>query len=200
MDKQTILEHLKELSNKEVEELFLNLHELRDELNNMTRSTFNRTNPFVENLFDWKQKGKDLFNQETVSVYDTSTVVGDVEVGEQTFIGPYSTLDGTGGLKIGSYCSISAGVKIYTHDTVKWALSGGREKYEYSSVSIGDNCFIGAGSHILRGVSIGNCCLVGAGSVVTKDIPDNSIAVGVPAKIRGSVTVDENGKVSLIIS
>ena len=50
-------------------------------------------------------------------------------------------------------------------------------------VTIGDNVFIGYGSIVLPGVNIGNNVVIGAGSVVNKDIPSDSIAVGVPAKV-----------------
>ena len=50
-------------------------------------------------------------------------------------------------------------------------------------MKIGDRCWIGANSIILPGVTIGNNVVIGAGSVVTKDIPDNVVAVGSPAKI-----------------
>ncbi|NOR69587.1 MAG: acyltransferase [Methylomarinum sp.] len=49
-------------------------------------------------------------------------------------------------------------------------------------IIVGDNVFIGMGAFILAGITIGSNCVVGAGSVVTKDIPDNSIYAGVPAK------------------
>lgn len=48
---------------------------------------------------------------------------------------------------------------------------------------IGDNCFLGAGAKIIGSITIGNNVMIGAQSVVTKDVPDNSIAMGVPAKI-----------------
>ena len=50
-------------------------------------------------------------------------------------------------------------------------------------MSIGNDCFVGAGSIILPGVHIGNKVIIGAGSVVAKSIPDNSVAVGNPAKV-----------------
>ncbi len=56
--------------------------------------------------------------------------------------------------------------------------------YQFNmSVRIGNNCWFGAGVIILPGVTIGNNVVVGAGSVVTKDLPDNVVAVGSPCKI-----------------
>ena len=59
-----------------------------------------------------------------------------------------------------------------------------REGLQYNKpVCIGENCWIGAGAVILPGVRIGDNVVVGAGSVVTKDIPDNSVAVGNPCRV-----------------
>lgn len=64
-----------------------------------------------------------------------------------------------------------------------------REKaYQYNaSVHIGKNCWIGAGAVILPGITIGNNVVVGAGSVVTKELPDNVVAVGNPCRILREV-------------
>lgn len=64
-----------------------------------------------------------------------------------------------------------------------------REKgYQYNApVTIGKNCWIGAGSIILPGITIGNNVVVGAGSIVTKNLPDNVVAVGNPCKILREV-------------
>ena len=50
-------------------------------------------------------------------------------------------------------------------------------------IVVGDNTYIGTRTVILPGITIGKNCIIGAGSIVSKDIPDNSIAVGVPAKV-----------------
>ena len=62
------------------------------------------------------------------SVYDNVLIIGDVKVGKNTWIGPNCILDGSGGLEIGDHCSISAGVHIYTHDTVENSNSLGVKK------------------------------------------------------------------------
>ena len=58
----------------------------------------------------------------------------------------------------------------------------GSKEYAYP-VTIGEDCWIGGGAVICPGVTIGNRCVIGAGSVVTKDIPDDSVAVGNPARL-----------------
>ena len=50
-------------------------------------------------------------------------------------------------------------------------------------IMVGNDVYIGIRAMILPGVTIGNRCIIGAGSVVTKDIPDNSVAAGVPARV-----------------
>lgn len=62
------------------------------------------------------------------------------------------------------------------------ALNTDRLKFRKGEIHIGNNVFIGARSTILYGVNIGNNVIIGAGSIVTKDIPDNSIVAGAPAK------------------
>ncbi len=61
--------------------------------------------------------------------------------------------------------------------------------YQYNApVHIGSNCWIGAGAIILPGITIGDNVVVGAGSVVTKDLPDNVVAVGNPCRILRPVS------------
>lgn len=62
------------------------------------------------------------------------------------------------------------------------------EGYQYNApVHIGKNCWIGAGALIMPGITIGDNVVIGAGSVVTKDIPDNTVAVGNPCKVLRQV-------------
>ena len=143
---------------------------------------WNRTLPFGEYIVDRWEKARLLGFGEGSSIYDCSIVIGSVSVAANTWIGPWVMLDGSGGLSIGSHCSISAGVQIYTHDSVKWATSGGKSQIERSSTSIGDNCYIGPNVIIAKGVTIGDGCIIGANSVVLKDIPAGCKAYGNPAK------------------
>ena len=160
---------------------------------------WNRDIPFDELLFDRWERAKNLGFGEKSSIYHNSYVYGNVKVGKNTWIGPFTLLDGSGELTIGDYCSISAGVQIYTHDTVEWALSGGKESYEYASVKVGNRCYIGAQSVIVKGVSIGDRSVIGACSFVNRDIPPNSIAFGVPCRLMGRVEVSADEKPVLII-
>lgn len=129
------------------------------------------------------------FGQDS-SIYDSALVFGNVSVGKNTWIGPNVILDGTGGLCIGDNCSISAGVQIYSHDSVNWAVSGGVEPYEYAKTRIGDNCYIGPNAVISKGVAIGSGCVIGANSLALENIPPNSNAYGTPCKIKGNTFED----------
>ena len=144
---------------------------------------FKRTLPFADYIVDRWEKAKTLGFGEGASIYDSVLVFGDVKVGAKTWIGPFVILDGSGGLEIGAYCSISAGVQVYSHDTVNWAITGGVSAYEYAETRIGNNCYIGPNVIIAKGVSIGDGCVIGANSVVLSDIPSHSKAVGSPCRI-----------------
>mgnify|MGYP006269235355 CR=1 FL=1 len=131
---------------------------------------------------------------------DFCIIAGEPKIGEGTWIGYFTLIDGTGGPTIGRNCSISSGVQIYTHDSVRWSLEGlkkDRIRYTHidrAPVRIGNNVYIGANAVIVKGVTVGDYCVVGAGAVITKDLPAYSVAVGVPAKIVGRVEFDRNHK------
>lgn len=87
-------------------------------------------------------------------------------------------------ITIGDNVTLAPRVHILAHDTSTYVFFG---KTRAANVSIGNDVFVGASSIILPGVHIGNRVIIGAGSVVTKDIPDNSVAVGNPARVVCSV-------------
>lgn len=84
------------------------------------------------------------------------------------------------GIHIGSGCLIASGVTILAHEHIFVKPDG---SYYFKDTFIGKNCFVGVNSLICPGVHIGNQCVIGGGSVVTKDIPDHCMAVGVPCKV-----------------
>jgi acetyltransferase-like isoleucine patch superfamily enzyme len=172
-----------------LEKLLKNLVALYEDLQGRMRERWNRDLPFSEMLFDRWERAKSLGFGKGSSIYQNSYVYGNVTVGQNTWIGPFTILDGSGGLSIGDHCSISAGVQIYTHDTIRWALSGGKEKYQYGTTKIGSRCYIGPNTIIGKGLTIGDGCLIGAHSLVLEDIPAGSKAFGTPARIEGKARI-----------
>ena len=106
-------------------------------------------------------------------------VTGTPVIGDGTWIGPYTVLDGKGGLTIGRNCSIAAGVHIYTHDMGDWAKNGVIER---APVHIGDHVLIGPNAVICKGVTIGDDAQIGALSLVRRSVPAGKKAWGTPAK------------------
>lgn len=88
-------------------------------------------------------------------------------------------------VSIGNNSVLSYGTIVLAHDGSLRDYTG---YTRVGKVSIGSNTFIGAGSILMPGVSIGDNVVIGAGSVVTKNIPDNSVAVGNPAVVVGSMS------------
>lgn len=109
---------------------------------------------------------------------------GEIEIGEYTYIGPYTCLSGDL-IKIGQDCLIASHTGIYANDhgfadpTRKMR----EQPSTYKGIVIEDDCWLGSGVRVLDGVTIGRGSVIGAGAVVTKNIPPYSIAVGVPAKV-----------------
>lgn len=149
------------------------------------KQQFNRVLPFGDYFSDRWEKAQYLGFGEGSSIYDSAIVIGNVTVGKYCWIGPGVMLDGSGGLNIGDYCSISMNVQIYSHDSVDWAVSGGEKPYQYAPTSIGSRCYIGPNSVISRGVCIGDGAVIGANSFVNTDVSPGSKVAGNPARVIG---------------
>ena len=131
------------------EELAEALRHLHAEKNAELERRFDRNLSFADGLFDRWERAAHLGFEEGASIYDSALVFGKVTVEANTWIGPYTLLDGSGGgIAIGRWCSISSGVQIYTHDTVHRVLSGGLLPRREGAVSIGDCSYIGSQSII----------------------------------------------------
>ncbi|MDQ0895415.1 acetyltransferase-like isoleucine patch superfamily enzyme [Agromyces ramosus] len=119
-------------------------------------------------------------------------IIGEPVIGDGTWIGAFTLIDGSGGLTIGAGCDISSGVHIYTHSSAMRCVSGRRyPTVDREPVTIGDRVFIGANAVINMGVTIGDESIIGAGAVVTRDVPARSVAVGVPARVVGRVDLSD---------
>lgn len=119
-----------------------------------------------------------------------------IDIAENCWIWHNSIIDGSNGVKIGEGVQIGAWVGIFTHSSHVAIRLLGKKYMEFdksdrigylrASVEIGDYTFIASGVSIMPGVKIGKGCIITAGSVVTKNIPNYSIASGNPAKCIGS--------------
>ena len=86
-------------------------------------------------------------------------------------------------VSMGDNVTLASGCRLLTHDGSTKKIVG---YSKVGRVDIGSDVFIGAASIVLPNVRIGNKVIVGAGSIVTKDIPDNSVVVGNPARVIGT--------------
>ena len=117
-----------------------------------------------------------------------NNAVGDVIIGDNTRIGLHNTIIGP--VTIGSHVNLAQGITVtalnhnFTDPSKRIAQQGVSTK----PVTIADDVWIGANAVVLPGVSIGRHCVVAAGAVVSKDVPDNSIVAGVPAKVIKHIT------------
>ena len=97
-------------------------------------------------------------------------------------------------ITVGENCLFAANINLITHDGGIKVLNAlgyfdGKRMDNIAPIVIGNNVYIGMGAYIMPGVHIGDNVIVGAGAIVTKDIPSNSVCVGIPARVIK--TIDE---------
>jgi acetyltransferase-like isoleucine patch superfamily enzyme len=111
---------------------------------------------------------------------------GTVRVGHHVFLGPYCVIYGHGGVEIGAETLISMHCRILSsnHAMPPPQIAIRSLPDIPKPTRIGRDVWLGAGVTVLGGVTIGDGCIVGAGAVVNRDLPANSIAYGVPAKVQ----------------
>lgn len=113
-------------------------------------------------------------------------IAGNPEIGEGTWIGAFTLIDGLGGLKIGRGCNISSGAQILSHSTARRCVTARRHpNVDKKPTLIGDYVFVGANAVVQMGAHIGDHSIIGAGAVLLEDaiIPPYSLVVGVPARV-----------------
>ena len=105
------------------------------------------------------------------------------EIGSHCYFNHHLSIGDSGKIKIGNHVLVGPYVGFYT---AQHPLDSQKRKEGWQTVqpiTIGDNVWIGANCTILGGVKIGDNAVIGAGSLVTKSIPANSLAYGVPCKV-----------------
>lgn len=122
------------------------------------------------------------------SIHDYAKILtygGNIEIGDNVSIHPYCLFHGNGGLKIGNDVRIAPHVvmlasnHIFKDKDTPIRLQG----VEAKGIVIEDDVWLGVNCIVLDGVTIGRGSVIGAGSVVTKSLPEYSVAVGMPARI-----------------
>ena len=158
---------------------------LTQSLNTIDRSDFDGIRAIVNELFG--QSDETTFvNPPFYCDYGSN-----IFVGKNCFINYNCTMLDNARITMGDNCLLAPNVSIYTagHTLYPDLRNMG---YEYGvAVTIGDNVWIGGNTVICPGVHIGSNCVIGAGSIVTKDIPDWSLAAGNPCRVIRQITEED---------
>ncbi len=132
------------------------------------------------------------------SVFDECLILGDVQMGKQCWVGPYTILDGAHSpLTIGDYTSIGSGCHVYTHNTIERTLTGGQAPTFTRPTSIGRCCFLSPLCIVGPGSALGDHSFVAAGSFVQGEFPSHSFLAGNPARRVGRVEI-RDGRALLV--
>ena len=176
------------------EELIAYQHELVERLNQ-----FNNTSDTPQGL-----KKREEILREALGTYGEGLYIippiyanwglKNVHVGKNVIFNFNVCLVDDADIFIGDDCLIGPGCHLITaQHPVSPALRKGEEKLQYNKpIHIGNNVWLGAGVIVLPGVTIGDNSIVAAGSVVTKDIGENVIVAGSPAKVLRQITEEDN--------
>ena len=113
---------------------------------------------------------------------------GFVEIGSHSFVGSGAILGAGGGIRIGESVLIGPNCVMISEEHIfsDPDRSIGDQGVAYACITVRDGAWIGANVTLLAGMTIGSGAVVGAGSVVTTDVPERSVVVGVPARVIAS--------------
>ena len=135
----------------------------------------------LKSLFISPKKRIELLRREGMVIGQNCEIFSNVNFGSEPWL-----------IQLGDYVKITSGNIFVTHDGGVYVLRNlgwAKDADKFGRISIGNNVFFGNRCIVMPGVTIGDNVVIGAGSVVTKDIPSNSIAAGVPC--RAIKTIEE---------
>lgn len=120
-----------------------------------------------------------------VGCFFVTSRVGSIRIGRNTFINDHCYMASNYSIQIGEECLIAefVGIRDFDHEFSSTELPISQQGMRGGPIMIGDGTWICRGVIITSGVSIGKGCVIGANAVVTRDIPDWSVAVGAPARV-----------------
>lgn len=110
---------------------------------------------------------------------------GEVSIGDKTVLGQECTISAYQHVSIGRECILADRVMLidFDHNVADAEVPIRKQGIYKRDVRVGNNVWIGYGAQILRGVTVGDNAIIGASAVVTKDVPPNAVAAGVPAGV-----------------
>lgn len=164
-------------SDPEIDALFRHRAEILTRINNMTRHDSDFSKMLRELI-------PDIPESSTISTPFYCDIGFRIKVGGHSFINKNCTFLDSGGITIGNYTKIGPNCSFYTPQHPINYIERRKPIETGLPIKIGDDCWIGGSVTICPGVTIGNRCIIAAGSVVTKDIPDDSMAAGNPAVVK----------------
>lgn len=157
------------------------------ELNQTKPSDLEKKNELLKKLMGYIPEGLEILTPFTCDYGNN------IHLGKNVFINSHCYFMDCANITIGNHVFIGPYCGFYTanHPLQYGPRNQGLEKA--LPITIGDNCWFGANVSVMPGVTIGSGCVIAAGAVVTKDMPDNSLIAGVPAKVIKAI--DQNEKI-----
>ncbi|MGQ4068845.1 MULTISPECIES: sugar O-acetyltransferase [Enterococcus] len=152
-----------------------------DELNAIKHNKKEERQKVLKNLFSKTYENLEILSPFTVDYGKNITF------GKNCFVNHYCYFMDGAKITIGNNVFFGPYTGLYTatHPLPSIYRNEGLEKAK--PITIGNDCWLGANVSIMPGVTIGSGCVIGAGSVVTQNIPDNSLVVGVPGKVISKI-------------
>ena len=171
---------MREMSDEEMAEAF-RMSQIVFKLNHTMPNT-DEYNNLVKELF-----GENIGENSTVMAPIAGAAFDRVKIGDNVFINSNSLLMARGGITIEDDVMIAANVQLLSNNHDEYD----RQVLTCKPIHIKKGAWIGAGASILPGVTIGENAIVGAGAIVTKDVGDCEVAVGIPARVVKTLDKDK---------